>query len=692
VAIWIRPRRFTFSRASALENRLHAVREMLGAENWGGSVALLSNYAGVFADGERLRALFGTDRTALLGPEWLSARVDQSPSLRRAMPSLLSLGDLGRWLPAGVRERSTLDIGAARALAEVFVPTDAHRRALKVLDAHHFAVLTGPPEMGKTSIARMIALALMSNGWGAFECTAPEEIYRAFETTRSQVFVADDAFGSTEYRPDAGERWAREMERLLRMMDDRHFLIWTSRPAPLRAGLRRIHRERGAERFPQPGEVLVDASKLTLEEKVLILLRHAKASVPGELRRHFREAGYAIVSHRHFTPERIRRLVSTDAEMLPREGGARFEALIDWHIQTPTRAMRASFNALSDEHRDLLIAMLDAPPGHVEERELARLARLHHPAGLSRAPMELVDRLTDHFLRVSDTLKVEWVHPSWRDLVIDHLRENAKTRGAFLETCTLQGILLAISGAGGPAGARTLALLLTDHDWDIVTDRIVRMAGTASEPEVVRVLDALAATVEETRDAKGRDRDELAALIRATLPATARRCDGQDALIDVELIGAWLRLSREIPEAPPLPCLDRAWAEYLPGTMVDLAVPANLDAAIKWLELGELLGEHAPQEAKRYGFPEQHRDRIYALVNQAHQLLSAQDASIPRERLTHLVRLCRGAGVHRPEQVTELDELIWQASREPDPEPPIATAALPEASIRLHVELILEDL
>jgi hypothetical protein len=61
------------------------------------------------------------------------------------------------------------------------------------------------------------------------------------------------------------------MERILRSLDDRHWLIWTSRPAPLRAGLGRLHRERGAERFPAPGEVLVDASRLEPAEKTLIL-------------------------------------------------------------------------------------------------------------------------------------------------------------------------------------------------------------------------------------------------------------------------------------------------------------------------------------------------------------------------------------------------------------------------------------
>src|ERR1700722_2617605 len=131
--------------------------------------------------------------------------------------------------------------------------------------------------MGKTAIARMIALAQLTSGWEAHECTRPDDVWRVFDAGRPQVFVADDAFGSTEYRPDAAERWAREMERILRVLDERHWLIWTSRPAPLRAGLDRMHRHRGAEHFPAPGAVLVDASRLSAEEKVLILFRHAKA-------------------------------------------------------------------------------------------------------------------------------------------------------------------------------------------------------------------------------------------------------------------------------------------------------------------------------------------------------------------------------------------------------------------------------
>ena len=73
--------------------------------------------------------------------------------------------------------------------------------------------------MAKTAIARMVALAQVTAGWEAPDCVRPDDVWQAFHRDRAQVSIADDAFGSTEHRPDAAERWAREMERLLRELD-----------------------------------------------------------------------------------------------------------------------------------------------------------------------------------------------------------------------------------------------------------------------------------------------------------------------------------------------------------------------------------------------------------------------------------------------------------------------------------------
>lgn len=132
----------------------------------------------------------------------VGAMLDAQPGVRVSYPQVLGLSDLQQLLAdvvaRDVIERSSFSIGAAAELARVFVPTVAYNRALGVLAREGFAVLLGPPEMGKTAIARTVALAKHSTGWDVFDCRHPNDVFRTFDRARKQVFLADDAFGSTE--------------------------------------------------------------------------------------------------------------------------------------------------------------------------------------------------------------------------------------------------------------------------------------------------------------------------------------------------------------------------------------------------------------------------------------------------------------------------------------------------------------
>jgi hypothetical protein len=367
------------------------------------------------------------------------------------------------------------------------------------------------------------------------------------------VFVADDAFGSTEFRPETAERWARDLPSILRRLHEApdHWLIWTSRPTPLAAGLERVHREEGLERFPRPGDVLVDASGLQLDEKALILLRHGLAAeLPRKVRGALRAEGPAIVEHPHFTPERIRRLVAG----LPRTPGewkrrrVRLAAVAARQLAEPTEAMAVSLAALEPGQRALLVAMLDQPPGPVAERDLAHTVRTMFPGVEQRAPADDVERLTDHFLRRTGA-RVEWVHPSWRDLVIDRLAGDAVMRRAFLRGCGAEGFALALSTSGGAAGERMFPMLVDDADFDAAADRVGPLARELAEDELAALLRALARALELVQyDGAERLHTELRALSKLALAACRRR-----EPIGPEAMSAWLHLSEvaEVDEVVP---------------------------------------------------------------------------------------------------------------------------------------------
>jgi hypothetical protein len=556
-------------------------------------------------------SLYPLRHFAVLGGDELSESIDRHPALRLAMPSLLGLRDLAPLIPAALRERSSLDVGRAQELARVFVPTRAYQRAREVLARHGFVVLTGPPEMGKTAIARMVALAQLTTGWEAHDCVSPEQVWTAFDPDRPQVFVADDAFGSTEYRPDSAEHWARELGRMLAVLDQRHWLIWTSRPAPLKSGLRRVQRERGAERFPAPGEVLVDASQLDLAEKTLILFRHVKDHAASAAARGVvRDVGVAIVEHEHFTPERIRRFVTDRLDQLvamarksmpPDHLHRAILSAVELELATPTEQMATSFAALEEHHRALLIALLDAPAGLTDERELAATLRRHHPGGLGRPPHELIDRLTDHFVRIS-SLGIDWVHPSWRDLVIEQLRSDHHARQRFLGACGPYGALLVLSGAGGAGGERVLPLLIDDADWDVFNDRVGELLRELDDADLARLLLACAEPLAADLDA--RQTAELQSLVEYTLGAATRLWDAQRKPLPIFLLEAWYTASRNLARPLEPPQITPTWVALHPASADVVDEQRDLRRSDEWLELVQALRTHDPHALETLGFPD----------------------------------------------------------------------------------------
>src|SRR4051812_5980832 len=567
-----------------------ALRDVVLDADWVGepaSVLVLTNAT------DELPEPLPHPRMARLGGCELALLLDRRPDVRRRVPFVL-----------GVRGGAV-----PNELARVFVPTRAYLHALDVLERHRFAVLTGPPEVGKTAIARMLGLALAAEGWELHECSRPDELLGALRRETRQVFVADDAFGSTEYRPDAAERWALDLDRILRALDERHLLIWTSRPAPLRAALRRIHREHGVEHWPQPAEVQVAASELDVAEKALILFRHAQAAaLPTRAVTILEAFGWEIVSHPHFTPERIRRFVGGRLLELP-DGRDAVAAAIEAEIREPTIAMAVSLRALDDEHRGLLVALLDAPPGLVSERDLAAAARRHHDGGFTRAPAELVERLAEHFLRVVPPGSVTWVHPSWRDLVIRDLAADERERRRFLERCGLDGLLLAVSVAGGAAGERSFPLLVADADWDIATARLSGLVAEIDDHDLFRLLASLAVSVADP--AAARTFGDVQALAHEALRVVARRWDGSGAPVAPTLLDAWFSTAAAVADPPEAPQLARTWIELLPTESLDLASAEDVAAFDDWIRLAAVLPAEVLAD---FGFPDAQRATLWNLL------------------------------------------------------------------------------
>ena len=572
-----------------------------------------------------------------LGGNDICDLLDGNTTVRRSFPQLLSLRDLDILLANVVNrdivERSSAAISYARDVAPVFVPTGAFVQAWDVLKKHHFAVLEGPPEMGKSAIAWMIALTQIASGWEASVCDTPDDFFRALRADASQIFIADDAFGRTEYDPARGVKWEAQLHRVFSRLGNAHWLVWTSRKHILERARKRMDLQGVASSFPQPGEVLVDASSLTVQDKALILYRHSKHSLPGlNSRKLIKHHSVQIVSDGAFTPERIRRFVTdvvptlaedissqADAEALP--------AKITQEIQNPTDRMRKCFQALSLAHKWMLLSLLESEHYCTSEDLLSRYRSQY--ADDEAKPRDILEELTEAFVRIKGTTQryVEWIHPSYRDLVIEQLRDGGSLKSEFLNRMNTAGIKLALSEAGGATGRLRFPLVNSAKDWDILEERSLHVARNSGTEHCTTLL----TIVTEALDCSvGQDRTAVQRILKAICRILRERWDSDQVELDASAINAYAAASERASPMEPMPALEASWHAAVQRLQFQLGSDEvdflfEVESLDEFLSVVEAIQNSEPRLLRRVNFPG-------GLDNEVEALLARVDRELNSDR------------------------------------------------------------
>ena len=285
-------------------------------------------------------------------------------------------------------------------------------------------------------------------------------------------------------------------------------------------------------------------------------------------------------------------------------------------------------------------------------------------------------------------MRIAWVHPSWRDLVVDRLADDAAGRREFLAACGLEGALLALSRGGGRAGERVLPLLHEDADWDAFCGGLHVLARDADDPGLVRLLGALAAALEAPVEPERRR--ELAALARTVLNDVRGRLDAGHRPLALAPLEAWFDAAAQLRPPPHPPEVSPTWIELLPDP--DLGDEEEVGRAAEWLGLTELLREHVPDALAALGFPERHAARVVILAEQATARLQA-GADGDGAALEAIVDRAHALvpGIPDPPFTPSEWNLNDPTSPWSDPQPDVGAVLAAQAERRL-VERVLRDL
>ena len=187
-------------------------------------------------------------------------------------------------------------------------------------------------------------------------------------------------------------------------------------------------------------------------------------------------------------------------------------------------------------------------------------------------------------------MRVAWVHPTWRDLVIERLAGDAALRHRFLGRCGPHGIVLALSTSGGTGGERSLPLICDDEDWDAIGDRIYALAPELEHAELVAIFAAINLAVTElTREEPARA-GEARVLARMALERMDSVWTAANAPVPLDCVDAWLGLSKHCDPVVSPGFLAPTWAELLPTELPDPDDLPEVQRFTDWMTLSELVG------------------------------------------------------------------------------------------------------
>lgn len=624
--------------------------------------------------------------------------LDDNPKVRTAFPQLLGIRDFSELLSNVVNkpvlEKSKFSRERASELAKVFVPTEAYNKTISILIEHSFVVLTGPPEMGKTAIARMIGLVKLGENWQYIEVKKPEEFSRLYDEKEKQIFLVDDAFGSTEFYAHMAREWEGDMDLVLSRVNPTHWLIWTSRSEPLKKAISKMHLQGKASKFPEPAKIIVDAKELSKREKALILYRHAKNAGLSEAgKKIIRDTAQMVVISEHFTPERIRRFIDERMEEILKSNDEKntlkdkiLKAVNDV-IAEPTDRMEKSFELLDEKEQIFLVAMLDAGSHGAFKSELENSFRKFTENDSSIDWEQMADVLTTHFLRKTSRPKLEdefkvieavfydWMHPSWRDLVIDCLVKKSGLRNLFLRNCGLRGLELAFSEAGGSDGKRFWPLIVTEEDFKCASEAVERVLSDCDLSKIGNALEMFSSILDNFRqktvDKNFLDELKLENLIKVGLANCRRRWDDGKYIFNSSDLGIFYELSEKINPLPPGPDLSETWKASCKSVLNDLedfkdGSTFDSENANELFQLFDLIEKNEPRFLRRIRGKDQdflniekYLEKIYLYYNTENITVSDRDEFLFHLRnFNEIKNFLNASKIFFPGQLSFLGELF----------------------------------
>lgn len=379
----------------------------------------------------------------------LNALIRKYPEIERAHIKLWlsSTVVLDRVLHSAAHAMNDITRGEIQSKIRLYAPNPSFNAAQNILEAQHVLIVSGPPGVGKTTLAEILTYAYLAKSWELSAIRSLDDGLSAIDDTKRQIFFFDDFLGKVALDRRALSQKDSDIARFIRR-------IQSSKNARFILTTRAYILEEARHVSEYLADTRLDVTKYTLDVGVytreirarilynhLLVARVDQALIAALIQS---DELLKIVDHKNYNPRIIEWM--TDSVRLKNIGAPEYPAAFIHALNHPQKLWEIAFcTHIQPKCQHLLLALFFCSEYGIEIEELRSTyetlhGRLCTTYGIAHGPKDFEDAiriLEGGFVSIRND-SLQFVNPSLRDYLRVYLRDSALLKDIAKSCCESQ--------------------------------------------------------------------------------------------------------------------------------------------------------------------------------------------------------------------------------------------------------------
>ncbi len=348
---------------------------------------------------------------------------------------LSSINVLEAVIKSRVYNQSKFEIEEIKEQLNLFVQNDSFNSALKILSKHKYLIISGIPGIGKTTLARLLALYYLKNTTNEFIFLndSINDGYELFNEEASQLFLFDDFLGSNFLANNLQVNEDKKIIQFIKKISktNNKYLIFTTREYILNQA--KTNHELFKTENIEVAKCLLDLSSYTTLIKAQILYNHMYfANIPTKYIQEFivKKCHIELINHANYSPRIIATIINNKIWLNCKVED--FPRILINYFDNPEGIWLHAFESCLDEISQsmLLVLLTMGTPVLIEDWEEAcksyfksnkTISSGFSPMAFNTAVKELENTFIHTQADVSGQIIVKYHNPSIQDFLVNYV-------------------------------------------------------------------------------------------------------------------------------------------------------------------------------------------------------------------------------------------------------------------------------